>query len=124
MVNSAKAYELRKLNRDDLQKELDNYKEELYTLRVSKVASGNQNSLLNISKIRKSIARVHTILTERQKAEVNKLYANKKRKPLDLRSKQTRAYRRRVTWNNIQKVSLKKQKKRDNFPKRKYAVNA
>ncbi len=48
IVNIVKAYELRKKNKDELQKQLDSYKEELYTLRVSKVASGNQANLLNM----------------------------------------------------------------------------
>ena len=47
--------------------------------------------------MRKSIARVLTVMNQTQKTELRKFYAGKKYKPLDLRPKLTRAMRRRLT---------------------------
>jgi large subunit ribosomal protein L35e len=44
--------------------------------------------------------------------------------PLDLRSKQTRAIRRRLTKHEAGLVTEKQKKKQIHFPQRKYAVKA
>ena len=44
--------------------------------------------------------------------------------PLDLRSKQTRAIRRRLTKHESSLVTEKQKKKNIHFPQRKYAVKA
>ena len=44
--------------------------------------------------------------------------------PLDLRSKQTRAIRRRLTQHESSLVTEKQKKKNIHFPQRKYAVKA
>merc|ERR1719283_322583 len=47
--------------------------------------------------MRKSIARVHIVMAQKQKENLRKLYKSKKYKPLDLRPKKTRAIRKALT---------------------------
>lgn len=119
-----KAFELRNKNKEELLKELDQLKQSLYELRVSKATQGNTNALLGMKNVRKSIARVNTILTEKQRTEVRKLYSRSKYLPKDLREKQTRAYRRRLTDVQKSQKLAKIVKKQQNFPQRKFALTA
>ena len=47
--------------------------------------------------VRKSIARVLTVMNQKQRQNLREFYKNKKYLPLDLRPKKTRAIRRRLT---------------------------
>ena len=47
--------------------------------------------------MRKSIARVLTVINQKTRANLRELYKGKKFQPLDLRVKKTRAIRRRLT---------------------------
>lgn len=47
--------------------------------------------------VRKSIARVLTVMNQKQRQNLREFYKNKKYLPLDLRAKKTRAIRRRLT---------------------------
>lgn len=72
--------------------------------------------------LRKSIARVLTVINSNQRQQLRLFYAKKKYLPLDLRPKQTRAIRRRLSREEAS-VRTEKQKKRStHFPQRKYAV--
>merc|ERR1739847_15500 len=89
---------------DELTKQLNEHKQELNNLRVAKVSgSGAASKLARIRTVRKTIARVLTVINQTQKAEIRKLYQGKKYKPVDLRPKKTRALRRRL--NKHQRVS-------------------
>ena len=48
-----------------------------------------------------SIARVLTVISQKQKAALREAYKNKKFIPLDLRPKKTRAIRRRLTKHQV-----------------------
>lgn len=74
--------------------------------------------------VRKSIARVLTVLTSQKRDALREFYSTKKYKPLDLRPKKTRAIRRRLTSEQINKKTLRQQKKEKAFPMRKYAIKA
>ncbi|KAI5279943.1 60S ribosomal protein L35, partial [Ascosphaera acerosa] len=74
--------------------------------------------------VRKSIARVLTIINANQRAQLRLLYKNKKYMPLDLRPKQTRAIRRRLTKHEASLITEKQRKKQIAFPQRKFAVKA
>jgi large subunit ribosomal protein L35e len=52
------------------------------------------------------------------------LYAGDKKKPLDLRTKGTRAWRRKLSKEDAKKVTAKQAKKDAYFPKRMYALKA
>ena len=72
--------------------------------------------------VRKSIARVLTVVTQSQRSALRTAYAGKKHVPLDLRPKKTRAIRRRLTAAQAGAKTVKAAKKAAAFPKRKYAV--
>ena len=86
----------------------------------------NTNSLqffLFFSKVvRKSIARVLTVISQTQRENLQKFYKTKKYKPLDLRVKRTRAQRRALTKNEASRKTLRQIKKETHFSVRKYAV--
>ena len=72
--------------------------------------------------LRKSIARVLTVVNSNQRQQLRLFYAKKKYLPLDLRPKQTRAIRRRLSKHEASRVTEKQKKKTTHFPQRKYAV--
>jgi large subunit ribosomal protein L35e len=55
--------------------------------------------------VRTSIARVHTVISQKQKSALREAYKNK-RLPLDLRPKKTRAIRRRLTKHQVEPFFL------------------
>merc|ERR1712071_456924 len=76
--------DLRTKKKEELVKQLDELKKELSQLRVAKVTRGAASKLSKIRVVRKSIARILIVM-------------NQKQKPLDLRTKKTRAMRRALT---------------------------
>merc|ERR1719225_2321005 len=74
--------------------------------------------------MRKSIARVHIVMAQKQKENLRKFYKNKKFKPLDLRPKKTRAIRKALSAHEKSLKSAKDLHKLRSFPMRKYAVKA
>lgn len=72
--------------------------------------------------LRKSIARVLTVINAKQRAQLRLFYKNKKYLPLDLRAKQTRAIRRRLSKEDASRVLEKTKKRQTHFPQRKFAV--
>ena len=74
--------------------------------------------------VRKSIARVLTVINQTQKSQLRLFYKDKKLLPLDLRTKKTRAIRRKMTKEELGAKTLRTQKKEKHFPLRKYAVKA
>ncbi|CAG8852832.1 18650_t:CDS:2, partial [Gigaspora margarita] len=103
-----KTYELRLKNKDGLLKQLDELKQELASLKVQKIAGGTAAKLTKLREVRKSIARVNTVISQTQREHVRKFYKerknipielrkSKKYLPLDLRPKKTRAIRRKLT---------------------------
>ena len=118
-----KAAQLWGKNKDELTKQLGELKSELGQLRVQKVASSG-TKLTKIHDLRKSIARVLTIINAKQRAQLRLFYKNKKYAPLDLRPKQTRAIRRRLSPEDKARVLEKTKKRTVHFPQRKFAVKA
>jgi len=111
-------------NKDDLKKQLEDLKTELGQLRVQKIAGGAASKLTKIHDLRKSIAKVLTVINANQRSQLRLFYKGKKYLPLDLRAKQTRAIRRRLSKHEAGKVTEKQKKKMVHFPQRKYAVKA
>ena len=58
--------ELRELNNEEMNKKIAEYKEELFNLRMNQ-ASGNLEKPSRIRELRKLVARMKTIMRERQK---------------------------------------------------------
>ncbi|GJM85059.1 hypothetical protein PR202_ga01476 [Eleusine coracana subsp. coracana] len=98
-----KVHELRGKNKAELQAQLTELKSELSLLRVAKVTGGAPNKLSKIKVVRTSIARVLTVISQKQKSALREAFKNKKYLPLDLRPKKTRAIRRRLTKHQLVK---------------------
>merc|ERR1712110_1064810 len=116
--------ELRTKKKEDLTKQLDDLKTELAQLRVAKVTGGAASKLSKIRVIRKSIARVHIVMNQKQKDNLRKFYSDKKYKPLDLRPKKTRAIRKNLSAHEKSLKTAKEMHKLRSFPMRKFAVKA
>jgi large subunit ribosomal protein L35e len=102
-------------SKNDLSKQLVELKNELLTLRVQKIAGGSASKLTKMcvstsltlyhltnilpcsNTVRKSIARVLTVMNHKARQNLREYYKDKKYLPLDLRAKKTRAIRRRLT---------------------------
>jgi len=115
---------LRSLSKAELMKQLPDLKQELSALRVNQASSATAPKLARISVVRKSIARVLTVIQQTQRSELRKFYAGKKFVPLDLRPKKTRAIRRRLTKAEANKKTQRQIKRATRFPQRKFAVLA
>ncbi|KAH8179849.1 ribosomal l29 protein [Sarocladium implicatum] len=118
-----KAGQLWGKNKEDLTKQLAELKTELGQLRIQKVASSG-SKLNKIHDLRKSIARVLTVINASQRSQLRLFYKNKKYAPLDLRPKQTRAIRRRLSPEDKARVLEKTKKRNVHFPQRRYAIKA
>merc|ERR1711975_84004 len=119
-----KVHELRSKNKTELMKQLEELKTELAALRVAKVTGGAASKLSKIKVVRKSIARVLTVINQTQKAQLRVFYKGKDLMPLDLRAKKTRAIRKGLTKTEKSLKTEKQRKKEKHFPQRKYAVKA
>merc|ERR1712109_365764 len=117
-----KAHELRGRKKEELLQQLSDLKTELQQLRVAKVTGGAPSKLSKIKVVRKSIARVMTVISHTQRENLRKFHAAKKYKPLDLRMKKTRAMRRALTKHEAGLKTLRKIKQDTHFSIRKYAV--
>ncbi|KTW26967.1 ribosomal protein L29 [Pneumocystis carinii B80] len=116
------AYLLRKKSKAELEKELDELKQELLTLRVQKISGGAASKLAKISSVRRSIARIYTVINLTQRQQLRLFYKGKKYIPLDLRSRKTKASRLSLTRHEKRLKTLKQQKKCKYFPQRIYAL--
>lgn len=77
---------------------------------------------LHSGEVRKSIARVMTVINANQRAQLRLFYKNKKYMPLDLRPKLTRELRRRLTKHEASQITARERKRQIHFPQRKYAI--
>ncbi|KAI4863751.1 60S ribosomal protein L35 [Hypoxylon rubiginosum] len=122
-TSKVKTGQLWNKSKEDLLKTLGELKTELGQLRIQKVVSSG-SKLNKIHDLRKSIARVLTVVNLKQRSQLRLFYKNKKYLPLDLRPKQTRAIRRRLSPEEKSIVLEKTKKRASHFPQRKYAVKA
>ena len=144
MPKETSAAEYRKKNTTELLADLKKLREELQTIRFTKVTGTAVSKLSKIKPLRKQIARILTIIRENKKSEVisklltketkevvdgkestvSKTIKNLKMKhlPLDLRPKKTRALRRKMTKFESKLLTLKLFKRKLPFPMRKFAV--
>ncbi|XP_067940781.1 large ribosomal subunit protein uL29-like [Watersipora subatra] len=117
-----KTRDLRGKGKSDLIKQVNDLKQELSVLRVAKVTGGAANKLSKIKLVRKSIARVLTVINQTQKLNIRKFYRGKAYKPKDIRMKKTRAMRRQLTKKELGIKTEKTMRKERAFPPRRYAV--
>ena len=133
-------FRLRNRTVDDLRKNLADFKTELSSLRVNKVASGVASKLAKIKVVRKSIARHLTVINQKQRQEIKDAFSSKagikkynsdnktsysmSRKPKELKNRLTRALRKKLTKKQSSKKLIKVLKREAAFPKRTYFVKA
>lgn len=91
---------------------------------MAKITGGNSSKLVKIAGVRRSIARVLTVINSKQRQSLREFYKKKAFLPLDLRPKKTRAIRKRLTKHEATLVSEKQRKRQIHFPKRAYAIKA
>ncbi|KAL8416695.1 hypothetical protein RB596_007013 [Gaeumannomyces avenae] len=108
-------------DKDELTKQLSELKTELNQLRIQKIASSG-TKLNKIHDLRKSIARVLTVINLKQRSQLRLFYKNKTYLPLDLRAKQTRAIRRQLSKEDASRVLEKTRKRQQHFSQRTYFV--
>merc|ERR1712224_275001 len=97
---------------------------ELFKLRTSKVSSGPQVKLARIRVVRKSIAKVLTVLNEKRRNNAKAEWKTKKYNPYDLRAKRSKHARRQLTRFQRNCQTDRAAKKAGNFKQRKFAVTA
>ncbi|RIB30818.1 ribosomal protein L35 [Gigaspora rosea] len=119
-----KTYELRQKNKEGLLKQLDELKQELASLKVQKIAGGTAAKLTKLREVRKSIARVNTVISQTQREHTRKFYKGRKYIPLDLRPKKTRAIRRKLTKDEASRKTRRAHIRSIHFPQRKFAIKA
>lgn len=68
MVRLVKNNEIRNMSTEEITKKIEEYKEELFNLRLSQ-ATGNLEKTSRIKELRKLVARMKTILRERELSE-------------------------------------------------------
>merc|ERR1712184_16230 len=121
-MQRVKAHELRAKDEQFCTDELAKHRKELASLRVSKVAAAPQVKLAKVRAVRKNIAKVLTVLNEKARAKARDGFKKKRYTPYDLRQKETRAFRRKMTRFERTRTTKRQQKKADNSKVRKYAV--
>ena len=115
---------LREKPKADLLAKLGELKNELSQLRVAKVTGGAASKLGKIREVRKQIAQVLTVYNQTRRSEVKTALKNKKYQPLDLRPRQTRAMRRRLSPKQAAATTLRERKRLAHFSERKFALKA
>ena len=125
MVEKRVCLKIRECDSEAIRANIEKLKDELRSLRNSKASSGSATKLAKIKVVRKNIARNLTILNQKERASLaGNLHKNSGKRALFLRSKLTRAVRRRLSNNQRSKQIVKAQKKQLNFPVRKYGLRA
>uniref|UniRef100_A0A4X2K678 Large ribosomal subunit protein uL29 n=1 Tax=Vombatus ursinus TaxID=29139 RepID=A0A4X2K678_VOMUR len=119
-----KARDLRGKKKEELLQQFDDLKVELSQLRVAKVTGGAASKLSQIRVVRKSNARVPTVINQTQKENLRKFNKGKKYKPVDLRPKKTGAMRRGFNKHEESLKTKKQRRKERLYPLRKFAVKA
>jgi large subunit ribosomal protein L29 len=67
VVKAMKANEIREMNTTDIKTKIEDLKKELFDLRFQ-AAVGQLEDTAQLSKLKKDIARMYTIITEREKS--------------------------------------------------------
>lgn len=125
MVEKRVNQKIRESDSNTIRANIEKLKEELRTLRNAKASSGSAAKLAKIKTVRKNIARNLTILNQKErKTLAGDLHKNSGKRPQFLRTKLTRAYRRRLSTHQKTKQILKVQKRQENFPLRKFGLKA
>ncbi|KAL0503397.1 LOW QUALITY PROTEIN: putative Ribosomal L29 protein [Leishmania utingensis] len=111
MSHHMKIKDLREKSKDDLLKKLTEYKKELSQLRVVQQTGGAEARLGRIRPIRKSIARILTVLNQNERQNLKKFYSDGKmhsKMPKVLRAIRKSIARILTVLNQNERQNLKK----------------
>ncbi|CAD8073743.1 unnamed protein product [Paramecium sonneborni] len=122
MSQKFKVRKLRDQKPEELLKDLEKLKGELIQLRTSKVSAGNAQKLGRIGLVRKRIAKYLTVINQQRRDQVKSTTKSNGKLPVDLRGKQTRAIRQRLTRSERAQKTDRQWKRLNNFPLRKFAL--
>ncbi|AYU79836.1 60S ribosomal protein L35, putative [Leishmania donovani] len=125
MSHHMKIKDLREKSKDDLLKTLTEYKKELSQLRVVQQTGGAETRLGRIRPIRKSIARILTVLNQNERSNLKMFYADRKlrcKTPKVLRAKLTHRRRLALKENEKNRKTSRQMRQAHKFPKHVYAV--
>ncbi|RNF12357.1 60S ribosomal protein L35 [Trypanosoma rangeli] len=125
MSHHIKIRDLREKSKDDLMKQLMEFKKELSQLRVAQQLNSAGTRLGRIRLIRKSIARILTVLNQNERDNLRKFYSEKKlrsSKPKALRAKLTRRRRLALKDNEKNRKTRHQLRMARKYPRRVYAV--
>jgi large subunit ribosomal protein L35e len=119
-----KVADARAKSKDDLLKQLKESKQELSQLRVSKQSQSAASKVAKIRTLRKNVARILTVLSQKERENLKKLYATKNanRTPKNLRAKLTKSRRQALSRKEKSRKTTRAVKKEAKFPLRKFAV--
>jgi large subunit ribosomal protein L35e len=78
--------------------------------------------LAQLGELRRNIARIKTVYNHQRKTNQRELWAKNKYKPIDLRRRQTRKQRNRLTPKQAAALTTRQAKKEAHFSKRVYAL--
>lgn len=125
MSHHIKIKDLRERTKDELLKQLTEFKKELSQLRVAQQTGGADTRLGRIRPIRKSIARILTVLNKNERTNLRKFYSEKKirsKAPKALRPKLTHRRRLALSPNEKNRKTHRQIRMAHKFPKRVFAV--
>merc|ERR1712001_385618 len=123
-VKALRVSNLREESKDNLTAKLAELRQELATLKVAKVTGGGPSKLGKINVVRKDIAKVLTVINQARKAELQKFYRGKNKRPVDLKPRKTRALRKRLNKHEESLKSLKTVRREQRTAKKMYAIKA
>ena len=125
---------------EQLEKNLQELRNELSSLRVNKVASGVASKLAKIRVVRKTIAKHLTVINQKRRQELKDAFSSRanikkfneenkttysvNKTPKELRARLTKSLRRRLTKEQSAKRLSKQIKKARAFPQRVFALKA
>eukprot|EP00108_Taenia_solium_P003762 TsM_000061400 transcript=TsM_000061400 gene=TsM_000061400 len=123
-MSNVRASDLRTKPEAELLKQLGELKTELANQRLFRITRGAASKLRKIRVLRKSIARIYTVMNQAAKLRQREAYRKKRYVPKDLRPKKTRAIRRRLSKRERSKHSEKTLRKMRSYPTRQFAIMA
>ena len=111
-TKQTKAGELRAKNDSDIVEELAAAERKLFQLRSQTAGSSRQDSkLTELKKARREVARIKTVLMEKQREALMSKYEKKKLVPVDLRKKQERSIRLALSPKFANKMSVREKRR-------------
>ena len=135
-----RTFKLRRKTVEELLTTLQEHRKELSNLRVNKVASGLATKLAKLRSVRKTIARVLTVINQKRREDLKVAFSSRagivaynkangttfstSKLPKEMRNRLTRNLRRKITKRQAQKLLPKQQKRLNAFPQRKFALKA